>query len=179
MPNIPADLAEAIKLCKETKCTSLHTDPCPVLLHLLHFGAHWSHVLGCFYCLDNSRLVPGNIFCSLFGMWAHPMAIPGTTRYIFLTASTFHLVDCYPEMWNQSYKKLKLFLPAQLPEHLLLKEDLESIQEWYKCPYTTCEAWGVVNKGGGAPLLELRCHVSTHDKILEIDFCLSLWSGLN
>ena len=62
MQNIPADLAEAINLCKETKCTSLHTDPCPVLLHLLHFGAHWSHVLECFYCLDNSQLVSGNGF---------------------------------------------------------------------------------------------------------------------
>jgi hypothetical protein len=167
---MPADLVEAIKHCKETKCTRSHTDPCPVLLHISHFGARWSHALKCFYCIDHSRLVPGDGFRSHFGGRLHPMAILGTTRYIFLTASAFHLADCYPEMRNQTYEKLKLSLPVQLPERLPLKEDSDSFQKRYKCPDTTCDAWVAVNKGRGAPVSELRRHVKTHDKILDNDF---------
>lgn len=164
---MPTALAEAIKQCKETKCTRSHTDPCPVLAHISDFGARWSRALKCFYCIDHSRLVPGDGFRSHFGGSLHPWTIPGTTRYIFLTVGAFHLADCYPDMRYQSYEKLKLSLPAQLPERLPLKEDSDSFQKRYKCPYTTCDAWVAVNKGKGAPESELRRHVKTHDKILE------------
>lgn len=167
---VPADLVASINSCAETKGTRSTTDPCPVLSLLAPFGVRWSHSLNCFYCFDHSRLVPGDGFRGHFGGRVHPMAIPGTTRYIYLTVSAFHLAECYPSMRNQSYDGLKLSLPAQLQEPIQLNSGSDTVQMRYKCPYATCDVWMAVNEGRGAPVSELRRHVKTHDNILKKDF---------
>ena len=179
---MPDNLGQAISLCKETKSSRSHTDPCPVLLHISSeiskLGVHWIHGLKCFYCIDHSRLVPGDGFRCHFGSGLHPKNFPGTTRYIFFTTSAFHLAACYPNMQNQSYEQLKCSLPTQLPEPLplALNDDGHSFQQRYKCTYVhphtheACSAWVAVNKGKGADVTELRRHTTNiHKTVLKED----------
>jgi len=179
---IPVDLKASIKCCDQTKVTRSHTDPCPVLSLLSNFGVRWDRILKCIYCINHSRLIPGDDFRYHFGRTSHDsMAIPGTTKYIFLTASVFHLIECYPDIQNQNHDKLKRSLPTLLQEPIALKEDsLGTPQMRYKCPHIMCEIWVAMNKGKGAPETELRRHVKTHKKILEQDFpcVLPQWTQL-
>jgi hypothetical protein len=98
------------------------------------------------------------------------MAIPGMTRYRFLTASAFHLAECYPDIRNQTHQKLKHLLPTLLQEPIALKEDSNTLQIRYKCPLIDCAIWVAMNKGRGGPETELQRHVKTHNKVLENDF---------
>ena len=181
---MPVDLVQAISLCKETKSSRSHTDPCPVLSHvsskISKLGIHWIHGLKCFYCVDHSRLIPGDGFRCHFGGRIHQQAFPGTTRYIFFTASAFHLAICYPDMQNQSYEQLKCSLPTQLPQPLPLNEGSHSFEQRYKCTYINpqshkaCSTWVSINKSRGAKVSELRRHTSqTHQVVLKEDIPIS------
>jgi hypothetical protein len=113
-----------------------------VRLNNSSFGLHWDNVIKCLYCIDHSRLIPGDDFHSHFGSSFHPKMFAGTTRYVFLTASAFHLADCYPEIRNQSCDILKASLPTMLQEPIVLKEgDASALRLRYKCPYETCDVW--------------------------------------
>lgn len=163
---MPVDLSKLINECKETKETRRKSDPCPVLSH---FGAGWSPVLKCIFCIEHSRLVPGESFRAHFGgAVQHPGAFPGTTRYIFITASAFHLAECYPVIRNQTYSMLQLSLPAQLQEPLPMKNESDTLAQRYKCPQNGCDAWVATTKGRGRLDSELERHIGkTHNKTLE------------
>ena len=162
---LPADLLQSIECCKKTKSTRPWSDPCPVLSLFKEIG--WSDALKCLFCIVHARLVPGDSFRSHFGGRLHPGAIPGSTRYMFFTASAFHLVECYPDIEHQSYEKLKSRLPYQLQEPLPLKGD-GLLQPRYKCPADACSTWVAVTKKKGAPDTELRRHIKmVHNQILD------------
>jgi hypothetical protein len=165
---MPPDLKESIEACENTKSTRSDADPCPVLTLLSGFGVRWDHVLRCMYCVNHSRLIPGDDFRYHFGGRLHPMAIRDTTRYTFLTASAFHLAECYPNIRNQDHEKLKQSLPAMLQEPIEVK-DPHSLKLRYKCPVMDCAYWVAVNEGRGALETELRRHVKTHNKVLGVD----------
>ena len=57
-----------------------------------------------------------------------------------------------------------------LQEPIVLKVDLDALQIRYKCLHINYAIWVAMNKGRGAPETKLRCHIKTHNKVLENNF---------
>jgi hypothetical protein len=167
--NLPADLLKLIERCKNTKSRCSNPEPCPLLEY---FTLGWHEVVESLYCKVHAALIPGDYFHLHFGGRSHKGAYPGATRNSVITASAFHLAECYPAIRNQSYTNLKLSLPTLLQAPLLLGDkDEQSLQLRYKCPDETCTDWLSMTKRKGAPETELKRHVKkAHDKILGHDF---------
>jgi hypothetical protein len=166
--NLPVNLLNLIERCKETKSRRSEAEPCPLLEY---FTLGWHEVVKALYCKVHAVLVPGNYFHLHFGSRSHKGAYPGATRNTVITASAFHLAECYPAMRNQSYNNLKLSLPTQLQAPLPLGDKEEqSLQLRYKCPDETCTTWVSMTKTKGAPETELKRHTKkAHNKILGND----------